>query len=202
MSEYWTEKDVIENAILDLQHERDDLKAEIARRDEQIAELTATTHSQTLRNAELSRFVWWVFHVYARNVQELTSGITEACTYETEEKAEKGKYGLPIRCWKYVRYLEEYTAGIYNGTYLDSETSTGVKDPPAGHWKGCEDVHWDCRIAQLENAVRMLADKLLVSPVGFMSIQEYNELAKMVNKVLRINDFVGDSDHEHDDRIL
>ena len=30
---------------------------------------------------------------------------------------------------------EEYTAGIYNGTYLNSKTSTGVKDPPAGHWK-------------------------------------------------------------------
>ena len=103
------------------------LQAELARRDEEIAELTATKHSQAFRNAELSRFVWWVYQVYARNVQELTSGITEACTYETEEKAEKGKYGLPIRCWKYIRYLEEYTAGIYNGTYLDSETSTVVK---------------------------------------------------------------------------
>lgn len=105
----------------------DALRAEIARRDEKIAELTATKHSQAFRNAELSRFVWWVYQVYARNVQELTSGITEACTYETEEKAEKGKYGLPIRCWEYIRYLEEYTAGIYNGTYLDSETSTVVK---------------------------------------------------------------------------
>jgi hypothetical protein len=33
MSEYWTEKDIMENAILDLQHERDDLQAELARRD-------------------------------------------------------------------------------------------------------------------------------------------------------------------------
>ena len=33
MSEYWTEKDVMENAILDLQHERDDLQADLARRD-------------------------------------------------------------------------------------------------------------------------------------------------------------------------
>lgn len=32
MSEYWTEKDVMENAILDLQHERDDLQAELASR--------------------------------------------------------------------------------------------------------------------------------------------------------------------------
>ncbi len=39
MSEYWTEKDVIENAILDLQHERDDLQAELARRDEIIRRL-------------------------------------------------------------------------------------------------------------------------------------------------------------------
>lgn len=39
MSDYWTEKDVIENAILDLQHERDDLKHELARRDEIITRL-------------------------------------------------------------------------------------------------------------------------------------------------------------------
>lgn len=30
MSEYWTEKDVMENTILDLQHENDGLKARIA----------------------------------------------------------------------------------------------------------------------------------------------------------------------------
>ena len=29
MSEYWTEKDVMENAILDLQHENDDLRTRI-----------------------------------------------------------------------------------------------------------------------------------------------------------------------------
>jgi len=39
MSEYWTEKDVMENAILDLQHERDDLQADLARRDEIISRL-------------------------------------------------------------------------------------------------------------------------------------------------------------------
>ena len=64
-----------------------------------------------------------------------------------------------------------------------------TKGGDGSHWEGCEKVHWDCRIAQLENAVRILADKLLVSPVGYMSIQEYNELVKMVKKVLRINDF-------------
>ena len=39
MSEYWSKDDVIENAILDLQHERDALRAELARRDEIIARL-------------------------------------------------------------------------------------------------------------------------------------------------------------------
>ena len=54
--------------------------------------------------------------------------------------------------------------------------------------------HMDYIIAQLENAMRMLADK---------SIEEYNELVKTVKKVvLGLDDFVGDSDHEHDDRIL
>ena len=36
MSEYWTEKDIMENAILDLQHERDDLQAELARLQEKL----------------------------------------------------------------------------------------------------------------------------------------------------------------------
>ena len=42
MNEYWSKDDVIENAILDLQHERDDLRAELARRDEQISTLVET----------------------------------------------------------------------------------------------------------------------------------------------------------------
>jgi len=74
-----------------------------------------------------------------------------------------------------------------------------IRGGDGSHWEGCEEVHWDCRIAQLENAMRMLDDKLLVYPVGY---KEYNELVKMVKKVLRPDDFVGDSDHEHDGRIL
>ena len=37
MNEYWSKDDVIENAFLDLQHERDDLRAELARRNEELA---------------------------------------------------------------------------------------------------------------------------------------------------------------------
>jgi hypothetical protein len=77
-----------------------------------------------------------------------------------------------------------------------------TKGGAGSHWEGCAEVHWDCRIAELEKAVKILADKLLVRPVDYMSIQEYNELVKLVKRVLRVSDFVGDSDHEHDDRIL
>lgn len=39
MSEYWSKDDVIENAFLDLQHECDNLRAEIERKDKRISEL-------------------------------------------------------------------------------------------------------------------------------------------------------------------
>lgn len=39
MNEYWSKDDVIENAFLDLQHECDELRAELARRDEVIRKL-------------------------------------------------------------------------------------------------------------------------------------------------------------------
>ena len=103
-------------------------------------------------------------------------------------------------CGHFVEIQDESICDVCNIGIMQHLRYT--KGGDGSHWEGCEEVHLDCRIAQLENAMRMLADKLLVSPVGYMSIQEYNELVKMVKKVLRLDDFVGDSDHEHDDRIL
>lgn len=121
--------------------------------------------------------------------------------YQNRLKA-KDRMSEQYRCKScgYVFDMKDMMCSECGNGYFELQRWT--KGGDGSHWEGCEDVHWDCRIAQLEDAVRMLADKLLVSPVGYMSIQEYNELVKMVKKVLRIDDFVGDSDHEHDDRIL
>jgi hypothetical protein len=110
------------------------------------------------------------------------------------------QYGCPD-C-NYVEYIDKIPIQCPKCGHTSMERLRWTKGGDGSHWEGCEEVHWDCRIAQLENAMRMLADKLLVYPVGYMSIREYNELMKMVKKVLRLDDFVGDSDHEHDDRIL
>ena len=82
------------------------------------------------------------------------------------------------------------------------ELQRWTKGGDGSHWEGCEDVHWDCRIALLEKVVKTLANKLLFHPVDYLSLQEYNDLVNLVQRTLRIDDFVGDSDHEHDDRIL
>ena len=35
-----------------------------------------------------------------------------------------------------------------------------TKGGDGSHWDGCEDVHWDCRIAQLETEIVRLQEKL------------------------------------------
>ena len=80
-----------------------------------IEELTATTHSQTLRNAELSRFVWWVYQVYARNVLDLVQSVPVMCPCDTEED---------VPFIELAARIKEYTEHIYDGTYLDTAMST------------------------------------------------------------------------------
>jgi septal ring factor EnvC (AmiA/AmiB activator) len=79
MSEYWTEKDVMENAILDLQHERDDLQAELARKDEIIQKLTLDRDGMADENRMLSERVQRVVDgVKGRDekIDELRNNIT------------------------------------------------------------------------------------------------------------------------------
>ncbi len=79
-------------------------------------ELTALRAKESQEN----RFIWWMWNVYLKNIEDMIYGILEATTYETEQDAEKGRYGLPIKCFDLMRQVSEYTEGIRGGTYIDS----------------------------------------------------------------------------------
>ena len=85
-------------------------------------------HTLRFKTSQQERFIWWVREVFAKKVQDTVAGIIEACTYQDEPTAAAGKYGLPIKCFEMMRSLTEYTHGIYDGTYLDVEISTVVKN--------------------------------------------------------------------------
>ena len=82
------------------------------------------------KESQEQRFIWWIWNVYARNVDDLCHAIMGATTYDTEGEAKEGKYGLPIRCFELMRKVEENTMHIYDGTYLDVEVSTENKTVP------------------------------------------------------------------------
>jgi hypothetical protein len=81
------------------------------------------------KESQEQRFIWWVWNVYARNVDDLCHAIMSATTYDTEGEAKEGKYGLPIKCFELIRKVEENTMHIVDGTYLDIEVSMENKTP-------------------------------------------------------------------------
>ena len=82
------------------------------------------------KESQEQRFIWWVWNVYARNVDDLCHAIMGATTYDIEGEAKEGKYGLPIKCFELMRKIEENTMHIVDGTYLDIEVSTENKTVP------------------------------------------------------------------------
>jgi len=114
LKELIAEIDRLQSELNDLVSERNSLRLEL----------------DTLRfkTSEQHRFIWWVREVFAKKVQDTVYGIIEACTYQDEPTAAAGKYGLPIKCFEMMHSLTESTHGIYDGTYLDVEISTGVKN--------------------------------------------------------------------------
>ena len=102
------------------------MKFEEAR--EELLKLRLELHTLRFKESQEQRFIWWVREVFAKNVQDTVAGIIEACTYQDEPTAAAGKYGLPIKCFEMMRRLTESTHGIYDGTYLDVEISTVVKN--------------------------------------------------------------------------
>ena len=79
------------------------------------------------KESQEQRFIWWIWNVYVKNVEELITDIMRVTTYDTEEEAKEGKYGLPKHCFDLIKKIDEYTEHIYDGTYLDVEISTVVK---------------------------------------------------------------------------
>ncbi len=75
------------------------------------------------KESQEQRFIWWVWNVYSKNVMDTALGIIQACTYQDEPTAEAGKYGLPKKCFENLDRLIEYSHGINDGTYFDTEAS-------------------------------------------------------------------------------
>lgn len=84
---------------------------------------------QTLRfkESQEQRFIWWIWNVYSRNVDDLIHAVMGATTYDTEGEAKEGKWALPKHCFYLMKHIDEYTEHIYDGTYLDVEISADVK---------------------------------------------------------------------------
>ena len=104
------------------------LQDEVADLREKNIKLRLELSTLRFKEAQENRFVWWVYNVYSKNVCDLIYAIMGATTYDTEGEAKEGKYGLPKHCFDLIKRIDEYTEHIYDGTYLDVEMSTGVKN--------------------------------------------------------------------------
>ena len=102
-------------------------QSEIDKLSEQNKSLRLELKVLRFKESQEQRFIWWVWNVYARNVDDLCHAIMGATTYDTEGEAKEGKYGLPIKCFELIRKVEENTTHVVDGTYLDIEVSTENK---------------------------------------------------------------------------
>jgi len=96
-------------------------------------ELRLKLYTLLRKEAEEQRFIWWIWNVYAKNVNDLILSIISATTYDNETMAKLGKYGLPMKCFEFLERVKEGTDiiygsdRIYDGTYLNVEISADVK---------------------------------------------------------------------------
>ncbi|KKT67907.1 MAG: hypothetical protein UW63_C0093G0002 [Candidatus Uhrbacteria bacterium GW2011_GWF2_44_350] len=97
------------------------------------------------------RFIFWIWNVYARNVQDLILDIMGATTYDTEGEAREGKYSLPKHCFDLIKRIDEYTEKIYDGTYLDNKTSMVVNEPSNPDVSVTQDVLMDIKTSSDNN---------------------------------------------------
>lgn len=101
--------------------------AEKAELEEQNRKLRLELHTLRFKESQEQRFIWWIWNVYSRNVDDLIYAIMGATTYDTEGEAKEGKYALPKHCFDLMKRIDKYTEHIYDGTYLDVEISVEVK---------------------------------------------------------------------------
>ena len=90
-------------------------------------ELRLKLYTLLRKEAEEQRFIWWIWNVYAKNVNDLILSIISATTYDNETMAKLGKYGLPMKCFEFLERVKDGTDRFYDGTYLDVEISADVK---------------------------------------------------------------------------
>ena len=91
-------------------------QSEIDKLSEQNKSLRLELQALRFKESQEQRFIWWIWNVYARNVQELLLEL-EKTTFPV----------TPFGMSALVKHIKEGTNGIYDGTYLDVEISTVVK---------------------------------------------------------------------------
>jgi len=64
-----------------------------------------------------------------------------------------------------------------------------IRGGDGSHWEGCEDAHWDCRIAKLEAENKLLRDAILTltSSIDYYAsslgpVRTYQEFDAMMNE--------------------
>ena len=103
------------------------LTKSLSEKEDEIRKLRLELHTLRFKEAQEQRFIWWVWNVYSKNVNDLIYEIMGATTYDTDGEAKDGKYALPKHCFDLMKRIDEYTEHIYDGTYLDVEISTDAK---------------------------------------------------------------------------
>ena len=73
-----------------------------------IRRLNVELHTLRFKESQEQRFIWWIWNVYARNVQELLLEL-EKTTFPV----------TPFGMSALVKRIKEGTEHIYDGTYLD-----------------------------------------------------------------------------------
>jgi len=89
--------------------------AELAALKERDKSLRLELHTLRFKESQEQRFIWWVWNVYAKNVQELLIQTRKVLLIHSDA------------FWSLVRNLTDYTERIYDGTYLDVQISTDAK---------------------------------------------------------------------------
>jgi len=153
-------------------------KTTVEELEDTIRRLRVELHTLRFKESQEQRFIWWVWNVYSRNVNDLIYDIMGATTYDTEGEAKEGKYALPKRCFDLMKRIDEYTEHIYDGTYLDTAMSTEpspsdvsvtqdvLTDIKTGQSIEIEDLetvveHLKIRLSEWQGVARQLADELV-----------------------------------------
>lgn len=85
--------------------------------EEKNRKLRLELHTLRYKESQEQRFIWWIWNVYGKHIQELL-GMLEKTTFPFTP------FGMSAE----IRYIKDGTEHIYDGTYLDVEISADVKN--------------------------------------------------------------------------